>query len=196
MEMGSRTSQNDIGNNQFLQSGNKNWKKDGTQFPLTSNKRLWKFHLPLPRPNKLKRALRHVSLFEDKGQKCFRSSFIKHYNSKEASWASSKISCRRHNFLKCFLSTESSLEEVEVHALPVKMRFWSEHYFSKDWETEELITATVDTDNSYCCTMLNPHSPEIFQEGLNIKVLLTRESFQKVWSFPGQALNEPGLPGG
>ena len=43
---------------------------------------------------------------------------------------------------------------------------------------------------------INPLIPGILLEGLNIKSLSSRESFRKVRSFPGQALNEPGLPGG
>ena len=43
---------------------------------------------------------------------------------------------------------------------------------------------------------VNPLIPGILPEGLNIKSLSPQESFWKVQSFPGQALNEPGLPGG
>ena len=43
---------------------------------------------------------------------------------------------------------------------------------------------------------VNPLIPGILPEGLNIKSLSPRESFRKVRSFPGQALNEPGLLGG
>ena len=43
---------------------------------------------------------------------------------------------------------------------------------------------------------VNPLTPGTLPEGLNMKSLSPRESFQKVRSFPGQALNEPGLPGG
>ena len=43
--------------------------------------------------------------------------------------------------------------------------------------------------------VINPLIPGILPEGLNIKSLSPREYFRNVRSFPGQALNELGLPG-
>ena len=54
------------------------------------------------------------------------------------------------------------------------------------WMTKEEIKENIDR---------TPLIPGIFPEGLNIS-LSPWESFRKVRSFPGQALNEPGLPGG
>ena len=48
----------------------------------------------------------------------------------------------------------------------------------------------------YMSKSVNALIPGILPEGLNIKSLSPRETFQKVRSLPGQALNEPGLPGG